>query len=364
MPCLSRGDIVITSSEFSPESSEVIFSAKRAGAITVQVADGILEWRNSFEHPPKDVEGCGAALWNPVLSDYFLALGDAQKRIVESLGNGGKCVAIGSPRLEQQVTDYHRRTWHREPVEHFCVLIASARKFGIGASDKEAMIRAFLDLRDFIRSGPSGPFGPITALWRVADELALELDLNQSELDSGAGNLGDVLERVDAVVTGPSTLMLEAMLKRKPVVGLDYTSSPQYVRTAWNIRAKDQIEEALLLANTLPSQRVLFQDTELADQIALQGSATARLDSFIEELQSGGDIELPQPEREQSSKTIGLSEKDAEIAQLRFLVRKERAANAQRIERLLHRIEEMKDQPGKWLLKSIFNRIRNRRCHS
>jgi hypothetical protein len=354
--CFEAGDLLLTPTEYWPHITEIVVAAKKAGVVTIHLSDGILEWRNSFEQAPSDVENVGNYIWKPIHSDYFLALGADQKRVVECWGNFGKCYAIGAPRMENEVLRYAEREWEQSESVVRRVLVASAKKFAIGLTDAAVTLQAYQDLKRFFEEKyPDLPvcYQPI---WRVSDQLALELGLTQEQISSGQGDLAQVIDSVDVVVTGPSTLMLEAMLHRKPVVCLDYTSSPQFVRAAWNIRSEKHIIPAFFSLLALDSHRVDFQEFELKEQLRLDGSPSRRLDEFIDQVLTGEEPEeTTQTDCPSNGKSI--SHEDALLAQLRYLIRQERESSNARIKEL--QLQVAKSRNGRmWsCLKRLLKRF-------
>lgn len=330
---VEAGDVYLSASEFWPDDTECFEQLRSRQVITMCLADGILEWRNSFEHPPSDLEGVGKPLWAPVMSDYFLAIGEAQKRSVEPFGNDGRCYVIGAPRLESSIERYKNSKWSLPDKRSRKVLIASAKRFAQGAVDGAAMVKAYADLKRFFHE----PVGSLPVrwepVWRVSEELAAELALSSEEKRSGAGELGKILGEVDAVICNQSTLILEAMLYRLPVASLDYTDAPHFIRTAWNIKGEEHIVSVMMSMCSPQQHHVRFQDIELRDQLQVEDSPSAKLDSFVAKVAEGNGATSHFPESS-SRMESHLSREEAIISQLRYQIRREREASSQRIERL------------------------------
>ena len=81
--------------------------------------------------------------------------------------------------------------------------------------------------------------------WRVDPQIAPELGIQNRVGEFATAELATLLEQVDAVITAPSTAMLEAMLLNLPVAALDYHNVPRYVPTAWTISAPEHIAGTL-----------------------------------------------------------------------------------------------------------------------
>ena len=87
----------------------------------------------------------------------------------------------------------------------------------------------------------------VEIIWRLPPELADFINENiASPIKDYSGNeFAEILQSVDALITTPSTTMLEGMIKGIPVVLLDYTNSPHYVPAAWSITAPNHIEKVI-----------------------------------------------------------------------------------------------------------------------
>ena len=102
-------------------------------------------------------------------------------------------------------------------------------------------------------------------------------------------SLKEDLQSSSAVITMPSTVMLEAMYAHKPVALLDYTLSPHYVPAGWTMSSRYQI---LPIINELldPSTaKVSFQQTVLADALQTKESASARMVNLVNKMVDIGD---------------------------------------------------------------------------
>jgi hypothetical protein len=102
--------------------------------------------------------------------------------------------------------------------------------------------------------------------------------------DTTGDDLAAALGRVDAVVTTPSTAVLESMLQGVPVALLDYSNSPQYVPAAWTISAPQHLDEVLPELVRPPEPKRLFQDAVLHDALECRTPAAPRLAYLIAEM--------------------------------------------------------------------------------
>ena len=192
---------------------------------TLILADGILEYRNTWEHPQL-VPG---AIFQPVLGHKIACLGRSQARILESWGNLGKCEIVGAPRFDNYAGLKRRQRHSGEP---FRVLVMTALTPYFTDEQHEHVRQSLLDLKNFFAGTRTIDDVKIEPIWRVTKGLDVEIGVDPAITDLTGRQLADVLQSVDAVITTPSTSMLEAMLLGLPVAVLDYCNCPTALRVS------------------------------------------------------------------------------------------------------------------------------------
>jgi hypothetical protein len=95
------------------------------------------------------------------------------------------------------------------------------------------------------------------------------------------GELVETLGQVDAVITTPSTTILESMLLDRPVAALDYFNVPRFVPTAWTISAPEHIPVVLGELLDPSYAKMAFQSDCLKDCLACGSPAAPRLATLI-----------------------------------------------------------------------------------
>lgn len=269
-------DLVITFDEHGAELGLCVAEAARRGVATLQIMDGILEWRRTWNYPTS-VEK--RPINQPVLSHKVACLGRIDAAIMESWGNVGTCEIVGSPRLDSLVRQRRpprTAAVHGRPLR---LLVMTAKTPGFSPEQIEVTYRSLFDLKDHLSKR-----GDIEVVWRVTQHLHERLGVRNTVHDVLSTELHDILASVDAVITTPSTAMLESMLFGHPVALLDYHNCPHYVPGAWRIACEQHIAEALSGLRNAPRERMLYQEFVLEQALLCKGPALARMASLIEEM--------------------------------------------------------------------------------
>ncbi|HWY77341.1 MAG TPA: methyltransferase domain-containing protein, partial [Verrucomicrobiae bacterium] len=267
---LKDGAVMVTHDTYVDPGRALVSNAVARGIPTLILADGILEYRNTWDHPQLPP----GAIFQPVLGHKIACLGRSQARQLESWGNAGKCEITGSPRFDRY---YGLRRRQRKADEPCRVLVMTALTPWFNEKQHRQVITALAHLKQFFSEQPSiGGFG-IQAVWRLIRGLDRELGVSTTASDLTGRELAEVLQTVDAVVTTPSTAMLEAMMLGLPVAVLDYTNSPLYVSPAWHITAREHIADVMMELPNPPEAKMLFQETTLHDCLECSTPATPRL---------------------------------------------------------------------------------------
>ena len=284
------GDVAIFFSEHFHRFREAWWHLKRQGCHTLYALDGILEWRNAWENR-SDEPACPWTM-RPVLCDKVACIGDSQARVLDAWGNVGKSEVVGIPRLESLRTDPPAP---RERDGRFRLLVTTAKWPGFTPRQRNLITRSLVDLKAHLADHPTINGLAVDVVWRLTGDLDRVLQVNNQLSGTCGSELSQLLAEVDAVVTSPSTVMLEAMLCDLPVALLDYTNSPSYVPAAWNITAPDHLQPVLQqLAGPSP-RRLFLQRSQLRDALQCDQDASQRLALLIHEmLRIGHDCQTAQ----------------------------------------------------------------------
>jgi hypothetical protein len=277
-----KPELVITFDEHYSELANIVGVARQAGVATLQIMDGILEWRRTWDYTRagRPIDGRALPLNQPALSHKIACLGRRDARILESWGNAGKCEVVGAPRLDgllQKRKEGKTRIVPRSGRKAR-VLVMTAKSPGFTPGQIETTLRSLRDLKQYFTGKDQ-----VDVVWRLTQELHQHLGVSNTLTDLTGGELHDVLLQVDAVVTTPSTAMLEAMLAERPTALLDYHNCPHYFETPWTISAEPNIDPVITELLNPPPARMDYQNFLLGEQLACDGkTASARLIQLIE----------------------------------------------------------------------------------
>ena len=272
------GDLVVVNDESWPYCGAALPALHRRGIPSLHLADGILEWNNTWDNPARTPESVGMPLLQPVLASKIACLGRAQARILASWGNADRCEITGAPRFDSIPRRPAGSASRRAP---FRVLIATARTPAFTQTQRERVLRSVLDLKQWFTHAGTGAI----PVWRLAPDIEMAVNVPNTY---GTIGLLEQLETVDAVITTPSSLQLEAMMAGLPVALLDYQNRPHYVPAAWSITAPEHIDTVVSQLHRPPPERLQYQEYLLHDNVECQSPATPRVIRLMQDLVAAG----------------------------------------------------------------------------
>ena len=270
----TAGDLAIFFSEHFDRFRNAIHQLREKRVATLYMIDGILEWRNAWENRG-DEPACPFTM-RPVLSDKVACIGPSQYRVLQNWGNNGKVELVGIPRLEP-LKNLKKRQRDASP---FRVMIATAKCPSYTENDRANLHRCLIDLKN--HTDAQG----IEVIWRLTAGLEELLGVKNNLANVSGQDLADQLANVDALITTPSTTILESMLLDLPTAVVDYNNCPGYLRTAWSITSESQIETQIKELSSPPESKMMFQRQSLVDSLYLESNATNRMLDLIDHMQS------------------------------------------------------------------------------
>lgn len=268
------GDLAIFFSEHFRRFRDTIRALNDRRVATLYAIDGILEWRNAWEN--RSDEPASPFTMRPVLSHKVATIGDSQTRILNAWGNRGKTETVGLPRLDRL-----RGNSPRPTDDRFRVLIVSAKWPGFTSAQMDHARRAFRDLRAWFEKNPEMQGRRVEATWRLTQGLADEVGVDNALRDITGTDMATALSETDALITTPSTAMLEGMLQGVPVAVLDYNSCPHYIPSAWEMFSGQHMDRVLPELVSPPAPKLAWQQQILHESLACSTPATPRLEDVI-----------------------------------------------------------------------------------
>lgn len=187
--------------------------ARERGIPTVLLADGVVEYANTFLNP-----WLGPTHLQRTPHDLVLAMGPLHAKILEQLGN--RVINTGLPRLgnfEQRIAEARG---HTEPDQWLLVATALTPAMGDNALERvQGLLRAIRD--EATRRN-------LPVRWRIARKLADDLGV-----PADSATLADSLAGARATLTTASTLAVESMLAGVPTAVAHPHPWPLWVPAAW-----------------------------------------------------------------------------------------------------------------------------------
>ena len=268
----ARVDLVLCVNDWPAAVVRCLDEARRSGVPTLVLQDGVLDWRCQYENPLFG-SGGGPPQHQPVLADKIACLGPSSARHIASWGNGHRVEVTGMPRLDELATAALPAPFR--PGRR--LLVMTAKKPWFDDRQKEIILRSLIDVRDFLCRRPD-----LTVTWRLTRNVAELVGVANSLKELSTGDLTQALEGCDAVITTPSTALLESMLAGRPVAALDYHNAPRFTLTAWTIGARDHIPSIVEELLNPPATKLLFQQFCLGDNLRCDGPSAPRVARLIE----------------------------------------------------------------------------------
>ncbi len=201
--------VVVVTDLVSGRCREALRQAAGVGARTVLLMDGLTEWRNTFANPRVPDR-----FLRPAPVDLVLCAGLSDARVLRALGN--RATPTGLPRVDAGLRDLANLGDPRR------VLVATANTPAFTVDERSRIVTALGELRE------SAERAGWTIAWRLTGALEDDLGVANDE-----GTLASALARSGAVITTPSTLMVESMRAGLPTALLRLHGEPLWHSAAW-----------------------------------------------------------------------------------------------------------------------------------
>jgi hypothetical protein len=255
---------ILLSSEWTDFMRLTAAAARRANIPVIYVVDGSMEWSHLWNNLSW-IRPAGTNL-QPLIGSDLCVFSQHQARIFASMGMASRIHVVGLPRLDAISRDRVVTSGAKPRI-----VVATSRTAGHDVEQQAMVLRALRDLQTWFATRSD-----LDVVWRIAADLAEDVGVEPDV----AGDVSDVLARATALISLPSTCLLEGMHKGIPVAQLEYRPVPLYTATAWEIRCASHIPGVVHELLYPPPAKLAWQDTCFADELEA-GDATGRLAEVI-----------------------------------------------------------------------------------
>jgi uncharacterized coiled-coil DUF342 family protein len=310
--------LILTHEHFQWETVATLRRVLDASRVPVLImCDGILEYRNTWDNPTI----ADGSVYQTIFGHKIACIGRAPARVIESFGNAGLCEIVGHPKFDQLSEAECLPIQTEGP---FRLLVTTARTPAFNERQHELLVQGLMELKNRFERNQGVAGRKVHVTWRLSEELSNELQLPYPSDPHKLPSLRDAIETSDAIITTPSTVYLESLIKRRPTAILDFTNSPSYIPAAWQISAAGHINPILEELANPPVAKMLFQRMTLHDQVELGHESRQRLFELIQTMidagekarTSGRPIELPHRILSDSRRGIAKIEDEFDMASL------------------------------------------------
>lgn len=370
--------LIVTHSHYRWEELSVLRTILKENRTPILIlADGILEYRNTWQHSGLP----DGSIFQPLFGHKLACIGAGQARLLESWGNAGRCEVVGMPAFDSVQS--------LPPPDHdngtLRLLVATATTPAFDEKQRQVLIQSLILLRDFAQTQKLSTGRKIEVSWRIKEDLSTAIGVEATD-ETSRPPLPQALASVDAVITTPSTLYLESVLHGRPTAVLDFHNSPAYVPTAWHISAAEHIRPTIEDLAKPPQSKIQFQQFILEQQLQHQEPATNRMVNLVnamatvglESRQNNSQVSFPDqilaPPKTHTSAALNLSyyyphnkaftEHDTQRLQIELSAAIERlgqlpgevAENELRMNELMATVDAQKDR-----IRSLHQRVKSLR---
>ena len=260
--------IVISHEHYRWEEVSTLRRIYEAGVVpTLVIADGVLEYRNTWQNPTIP----DGSMYQPLLANKIACIGNQSARMIESWGNQGKTEVVGLPRLDSMLG---REPAAGESEAEFRLVVCTANTPGFNDDQQAIVLGSLKALKDVLDSTETIGGKKLTIVWRLTAGLDDALGIEKPDKPIP---LLDEIKSSSGVITTPSTILLESILLGKPAAVLDFSNSPQFVPSAWSILTPDHISTTLTELADPPAAKMQLQQFVLNDNLQCLEPAAPRM---------------------------------------------------------------------------------------
>ncbi|OCH28674.1 hypothetical protein A6E12_09290 [Aliivibrio fischeri] len=209
-------DLVVYTIYSSPYYNFLIYHASLQGVNTLLLMDGICEFSNFTKN--SNIKRLNIDNYHPIIANSIAVVGTEAKNYFSMYGINS--VIYLPPRV--CTMNYHVKLDNNNTF-----LITTANTAYYDEDEFKLLVSL---LKATIKNLIEGNFN---FYFRIYDQRIIN-DLNISDdINLITGSFESVLEKVDYVITTPSSIMLTAMYANKPVAMLLYRDVPNFIQSGW-----------------------------------------------------------------------------------------------------------------------------------
>ena len=266
--------IVVTHEHFRWEEVSALRRIYERSRVPILVlADGILEYRNTWQNPTIP----DGSIYQPLLAHKIACIGSNSARMIESWGNAGKIEVVGLPRFDE----YGEAIKVPTPSNQFHLLVATATTPAFTPEQRKRVKQSLESIKSWCESTTEVEGRSLCVHWRLTDGLSQELEIPEEE---NPDQLRETLFRMDAAITTPSTIFLESLLADLPTAILDFSNSPPFISSAWSITAPEHLAPVIRELANPPAAKLHYQKYILNDNLRCDSPATTRMVELIDQM--------------------------------------------------------------------------------
>jgi hypothetical protein len=247
-----QNSLIVTCHSLVPWINESIVKCRKLGVKSIGLQDGVIEYAHSWGKRRSNFR------YRPVLTDKIGVFGQFSKDILVSWGCPEERIFItGRPAMQSFECLFNNTV---QGSEEYDFLIAPANAPFYDAYQEKNFIDGINDLCDFLKARQ------YTFLLRIKKKLfpLFHDSLHQYFQDSSSRQgIEFTIINSKAVITTPSTVILDSFYLQKPTAILNYNNESLYLNSPWNISHKDQLEAVIEEMKCPPQSKIELQNLHL-----------------------------------------------------------------------------------------------------
>lgn len=248
-------DIVVYTIYSSPYYNFLIYNAILQGVNTLLLMDGICEFSNFTKN--KRIKNLNIDNYHPIIANNIAVIGSEAKNYFSTYGINA--VRYLPPRVCTMVIEEKSKC-----DDVFLITTANTAYF-----DEAEFILLISLLQKTIDSLIKSEF---KFYFRIFDQrIVNELNIS-SELNLTNGSFESLFNKVDYIITTPSSIILSAMNANKPVAMLLYRDVPNFIQSGWLLFDSCEFSNTFKSMKEKDKKRMAFQASQVKSNLRQEDS--------------------------------------------------------------------------------------------